>query len=222
MSSVVIYEHANYKGASKELDAGNYDICQMGIPNDTLSSLRVPSGMKATLYEHAHFAGRTKTFTSDTDWVGNDFNDITSAIKVEALEVASNTQTNVFEDAFIRIEHTYVGTTPLKEGFLSGTVKVTNIGKINVLNLSLQFLIDDTGIFWDANYLTGDSLTESFTMELGILHPNDSVFKKYAWDLKNRVPDLSQPPFKVNLVIVPRYHVEYSQVTGVVSSCQVG
>jgi hypothetical protein len=48
-----------------------------------LSSLKVPQGLKVTLYEHGTDQGRSKVFTADAAWVGDDFNDTTSAIKVE-------------------------------------------------------------------------------------------------------------------------------------------
>lgn len=83
MASVVIYEHINYQGKNQELNEGIYDLESLNIGNDRLSSLTIPAGMKVTLYEHKGFTGRTKTFTQDTPFVGNDFNDITSAIKVE-------------------------------------------------------------------------------------------------------------------------------------------
>lgn len=83
---VVIYAHANFQGASKALSEGRYfDVNSLGIGNDRLSSLRVPAGMQVTLYEHAHGLGRSKIFTQDTSYVGDDFNDITSSLKVENL-----------------------------------------------------------------------------------------------------------------------------------------
>ncbi|RAL24615.1 hypothetical protein DL897_08810 [Thermoflavimicrobium daqui] len=36
-----------------------------------------------TLYEHANFQGRAKRFCGDTSYVGNDFNDIASSVKVD-------------------------------------------------------------------------------------------------------------------------------------------
>src|SRR5207249_8174109 len=56
---------------------------QLTIGNDQLSSLRVPEGWRVTLFSDARFSGMEKTFTSDTPWVGDDFNDITSAVLVE-------------------------------------------------------------------------------------------------------------------------------------------
>ena len=80
-----VYEHPNFQGISKELLPGSYGIGGFGLANDTLSSLKVDKGLKVTLYEHGDATGRSKTFTSDAAWVGHDFNDITSNIKVELL-----------------------------------------------------------------------------------------------------------------------------------------
>lgn len=79
---VTIYQDSNYGGASQELIEGDYDVNALTIGNDQLSSLRVPKGMKVTLFEHGDFTGRSRTFTEDAPWV-DDFNDITSSIKVE-------------------------------------------------------------------------------------------------------------------------------------------
>ncbi len=86
-NKVVIYEDANYQGVSKELGEGSYDVNNLGIANDRLSSLKVPAGMKVTLYEHAGFSGQTKIFTQDASYVGDDFNDLTSSIKVETSSI---------------------------------------------------------------------------------------------------------------------------------------
>jgi uncharacterized protein YkwD len=53
------------------------------IHNDTISSLKVPAGMKVTLYSDIHFQGKSKAFTQDTPYVGDDFNDIASSVIVE-------------------------------------------------------------------------------------------------------------------------------------------
>lgn len=84
-SKIVIYQDANYQGASQQLSEGNYNLPNLTIGGDQLSSLKVPKGIKVTLYEHPEFKGRSKSFTEDTPWVGDDFNDITSSIKVEKI-----------------------------------------------------------------------------------------------------------------------------------------
>ena len=82
MANVTVYVDANFHGASAALGVGRHDLEQLGIPNRSLSSLRVPAGMVATLYENTHFQGRSKTFTRDAVYVGDDFNDKTSSIVV--------------------------------------------------------------------------------------------------------------------------------------------
>ena len=68
------------------LGEGSYNLASLqakGFKNDDLSSLKVPFGYKVTLYADDNFSGRTKVITNDTSWIGSDFNDITSSIKVE-------------------------------------------------------------------------------------------------------------------------------------------
>jgi hypothetical protein len=82
--AVVIFRDGQFAGPSQILWPGRYDIGQIAIGNDQLSSLRIPPGWVVTLYEHGGSQGRSRQFQGDTPWVGNDFNDITSAILVEA------------------------------------------------------------------------------------------------------------------------------------------
>jgi hypothetical protein len=77
------YENCDYQGAVSELEIGEYDLNSMGIRNDSISSVRVPSGLKVILYEHGNFQGRTFELTSDTPClVNNAFNDVASGVKV--------------------------------------------------------------------------------------------------------------------------------------------
>jgi hypothetical protein len=79
----VVYEHADYGGRSQVLDAGRYDVGQLTIGNDVISSVKVPLGWKVTLYLHAGFQAPTKVLTADTRVLPPDFNDQTSSIVVE-------------------------------------------------------------------------------------------------------------------------------------------
>ncbi|WP_166481970.1 beta/gamma crystallin-related protein [Scytonema sp. UIC 10036] len=81
---VVIYSDRDFQGRSQELEPGKYDVNQLAIGNDHLSSLKVPSGLQVILYEHAGFQGRTKVFASDTPYVGDDFNDFASSLEIQA------------------------------------------------------------------------------------------------------------------------------------------
>jgi hypothetical protein len=82
---VLIYRDYEYQVLMKELTQGIYDAESLGWADNNLSSLRIPKGLKVTLYENPRFTGATRIFTQDTIWVGNDFNDRASAIKIEYL-----------------------------------------------------------------------------------------------------------------------------------------
>ena len=82
------FEHCYYNGRSSSLEVGNYNVDQMVLPNDFISSVRVPSGLKVTLYEHSNFQGRSVDLTRDTECLaGNpyNFNDMTSSIRIQKI-----------------------------------------------------------------------------------------------------------------------------------------
>lgn len=83
---IYIYQDINYGGRSASLGEGKYNLASLqakGFKNDDLSSIKVPFGYKVTLYADDNFSGGTKVVTGDTSWIGNDWNDKTSSIKVE-------------------------------------------------------------------------------------------------------------------------------------------
>ena len=69
---VTIYADADFTGVSQYLAIGSYDVGALGIGNDQLSSLKVPEGLKVTLFENAGFAGKSRVFTADTALVGTE------------------------------------------------------------------------------------------------------------------------------------------------------
>ena len=91
------YENSNYSGWSVSLPEGTYDysdIIAKGIKNDAISSLKVSSGYKVTLYDNAGFKGTSKEFTGDASYVGNEINDKTSSIKIEKINNQTSTTTS--------------------------------------------------------------------------------------------------------------------------------
>lgn len=92
---VTIYQDANYGGRTVSLEEGDYNLASLeekGFKNDDLSSLKVPSGFVVTLYYDDNFSGSTLVCTGDTSFVGEEFNDKTSSIKVERLDSETNTE----------------------------------------------------------------------------------------------------------------------------------
>ncbi|ACU61000.1 beta-1,3-glucanase family protein [Chitinophaga pinensis] len=84
---VTVYKDCNYAGYAVNLSTGTYTLSQLnalGILNDDISSLKVTSGYKVTLYKHDNFGGATLAVTADNAClVGNNWNDSTSSLKVE-------------------------------------------------------------------------------------------------------------------------------------------
>lgn len=92
------YQDWNYNGGSIDLALGTYDynyLVQRGF-NDRISSIKVPNGLKAVMYEHANRGGRSKTFTSDAQWIGDDFNDIISHIEVSSIKKSNLIKNDTF------------------------------------------------------------------------------------------------------------------------------
>jgi len=68
--AATIYADPNFGGVSQCLRTGNYRMADLKIGNDALSSLKVRSGMKVTIYEHDQFNGVGSAFTGDAGSLG--------------------------------------------------------------------------------------------------------------------------------------------------------
>ena len=80
------YQDANYGGYAVGLPEGSFTLSQLrsfGIQNDDISSLKVMPGFKVTLYYDDNFGGTSGVFTADANYVGNDWNDKASSIRIE-------------------------------------------------------------------------------------------------------------------------------------------
>jgi hypothetical protein len=86
----ITYKDCNFTGSAAGLPVGDYNLAAMnarGILNDDISSIKVTSGYKVTLYEHDNFTGASIVLTADNSClVGAGWNDRTSSMRV-----ASNT-----------------------------------------------------------------------------------------------------------------------------------
>ncbi|MBM7115037.1 family 43 glycosylhydrolase [Archangium primigenium] len=81
------YADGNYGGLGISLQPGGYTLAQLnaaGIPNDWMSSLRVPTGWTVQVFDDNDFAGTMWTFTSDTPLVPSAANDKMSSVRILA------------------------------------------------------------------------------------------------------------------------------------------
>ena len=86
-TTVVLYTERNYQGISQELEPGRYILedLERTIGNKALSSMRIPEGMRVILYDFdidSFERGKSKEFTEDTAYVGDDFNNQTSSLEI--------------------------------------------------------------------------------------------------------------------------------------------
>src|SRR5690348_8217890 len=54
---VTIYEHANFAGRSSTFGIGQHRLFDMNDMNDMTSSIKIPAGLVAYVYEHADSGG---------------------------------------------------------------------------------------------------------------------------------------------------------------------
>lgn len=87
---VVVYSEPKFQGRSQTLNVGRYNLSDLTIGNDVIQSIKIPEGLKVTLYEHADFQGETFTLSQDAASLGN-FNKLVSSIVVQKM---GNNNTN--------------------------------------------------------------------------------------------------------------------------------
>ncbi|MBO4370120.1 MAG: M6 family metalloprotease domain-containing protein, partial [Paludibacteraceae bacterium] len=80
-----LYQDANYGGESNGLGEGNFkksDLQSRCIADNWVSSIKVLPGYKVIAYVDDNFGGSSVTWTSNQDYVGADWNDKISSIKI--------------------------------------------------------------------------------------------------------------------------------------------
>lgn len=86
------YEHTNYGGRSWTLKEGDYPwVPNQGIPNDSISSIKVGPDTRIYIYEHGTYGGRVQDFVGPynvPELLSYRFNDIISSIKITYHPIA--------------------------------------------------------------------------------------------------------------------------------------
>lgn len=80
---VTLYSDSEYRGTNSTVGVGRYNNVP-GLNNDSLSSLKIPNGLKVTLCEHGNFEGRRCILVRDTPNLGG-VNDKASTLIVEPV-----------------------------------------------------------------------------------------------------------------------------------------
>lgn len=135
---VVIYQHAYYEGTSQELGVGKYNVADLRIGDNQLSSVRVPKNLRVILYEDANFKGNSMTLTEDSEYV-DDFNDLASSIVVENLGGKPNNEPAKEKPVELsEAEKAKLGKVGIyQHGNYNGAEKQLGIGKYNTADLGI-------------------------------------------------------------------------------------
>ena len=92
-SGPTFYQDTNFAGTAVTLGVGNYTTAQMtaaGLPNNWVSSLRVPSGYTVVAYD-GDLTGTSWTYTADNaSFVTTGNNDVVSSVRITASAGSTN------------------------------------------------------------------------------------------------------------------------------------
>lgn len=95
---VQLFEDTDYSGSRVSLGEGDYQGSSMGIKNDALSSISVPSGYIVTLFADANFSGQRMVLTSDRSNLGDSWNDKVSSIRIARIGGNRNYNSNQYNN----------------------------------------------------------------------------------------------------------------------------
>lgn len=84
--AAIVFTEPRFAGQSQNLVPGRYDTGDLRIPNDSISSVAVPKGLKVTLFEHSGFRGASTVIKADTGDLGaSSFDNTASSVTVEKI-----------------------------------------------------------------------------------------------------------------------------------------
>lgn len=94
ITGVTFYQDINYGGTAVTLQPGRYTLAQLnaaGIPDNWMTSLKVPSGWTVEVYDGDNFTGTKWTYTADNSWIGTDANDKMTSVIISSTTTSPST-----------------------------------------------------------------------------------------------------------------------------------
>jgi len=84
---VQVYLEENFKGRVFRVPVpseliNDTELKKLGIPNDSIQSMKIPEGVTVTLYDGAGFGGKNHTYTGNVPKL-DDMRSITSSLKTQ-------------------------------------------------------------------------------------------------------------------------------------------
>ena len=177
-SAVTLYTDINYTGKAVTLSEGEYNLSRMGLYNlkdNDMSSLKVTPGFKVTIYEEDNFSGNSKSYTASESFVGGDWNDKMSSLKVEACHLQVTYQIGDNSEA-VTSEVSAVGSLATLLGVEDKAMDVTQLSVKGYLNDADINLLQKMAGRESTGKLKSLNLSEATFMSTGKKVP-DNIFQ---------------------------------------------
>jgi hypothetical protein len=81
-NGVAFFSDCNYSGMSTTLHEGAFSQSQMGIGDNTISSIKIPKGFSVLVFINDNFGGSMKNFTGDVKCIDPEWNDKISSVQI--------------------------------------------------------------------------------------------------------------------------------------------
>lgn len=82
--TATVYADQSFQGASQPLGIGSFDMDKLRLGNDAISSIKVPDGLRVTVFADQHFSGTRNSYYTDVAAL-HVWNDRISSIIVEQV-----------------------------------------------------------------------------------------------------------------------------------------
>ena len=177
-SAVTLYTDKDYKGKAVTLSEGEYNLSRMGLYNlkdNDMSSLKVTPGFKVTIYEDDNFNGKSKSYTASESFVGAEWNDKMSSLKVEAYHELQ-VKYHIGDGPEVTSEVSTEGSLTTLLGGEDNAMKVTQLSVIGILNDADINLLQKMAGREGTGSLKSLNLSEATFMSTGKKVP-DNIFQ---------------------------------------------
>lgn len=125
--AAIVCQNIDFGGYAIGLPVGTFhtaDLALYGIRNKDITSVKVTDGYKVSLYDNDSFSGTPKVLTESESYLGDDWNDKTSAIKIEKIDDNSikDVETDAAETLSVEVCNGYINIT----GACGQTIEIFN------------------------------------------------------------------------------------------------
>lgn len=137
-SVATFYQDINYGGYAVSLPEGVFTQSEMalyGLKAKDITSFKINEGYKVTLYKGARNNGTSKSWTEAVEWIGNDWNDQASSIKIESTGTNSIDLSESGSDNGLKIGMDPAGDMLTVGGATSATVAVYSMSGERLLSV---------------------------------------------------------------------------------------